>query len=325
MMRDSLPPGQHEQAALQAAIEWYVRLSSGEAGFADQDAWQAWCQASAVHQAAWNKLETVTGKFQQVPVAIGMPLLKAGPQAERRRVLKQLGLVLLLGGAGIQGYRHLPWQEWNADIKTAVGEQRNMTLADGSTLMINTDTALDIRFTATHRLIHLYHGEILVETGREPGPYRPFKVVCAHGELTALGTRFGVRDTPQGTRLSVHAHAVRVQPNAAQAHPYTVPAGMASLFNASGQISLSPLPPLADSWALGVLYADNMPLPQFIHELGRYRHGWIRLAPALEHLRISGSFPLADTDAILHSLARTLPLQLSMLTPYLVMLQPLPA
>lgn len=316
------PTASTEQAALQAAIRWYAQLSSGEASVADHAAWQAWREQSAVHDAAWQRVEAITGKFEQVPAQLGIATLSPQQHTQRRKALKQLAVLLAVGGAGSLVYRTLPWQSWSADIRTAVGEQRSLTLADGSQLIVNTDSAVDVVFTATRRLIRLHQGEIMIDTGHEAGPYRPFVVQTSEGQLTALGTKFSVRQTEGGTLLSVLAHAVKVEPQFAPEQVYTVSEGMASLFSAHGQITLGPLSPQASSWTSGFIYADNLPLSQFIAELQRYRKGWLRLAPELNELKISGSFPIKDTDAVLHSIARTLPVNITMFTRYVVLLEP---
>lgn len=311
-----------EQAALQAAITWYAQLSSGEASEADHIAWQAWRDQSTDHETAWQQVERITGKFERVPAQLGIATLTPQKRLERRKALKQLAVLIAVGGAGWQAYRELPWQSWNADIRTAVGEQRTLALADGSRLVVNTDSALDVAFDARQRLIRLHSGEIMIDTGQETGPYRPFVVQTSEGLLTALGTKFSVRQTDGGTLLSVLAHAVKVEPHSAPGQAYTVSEGMASLFSVHGQITLGPLSPQASSWADGFIYADNLPLPQFIAELQRYRKGWLRLAPELHGLKISGSFPVADTDAVLHSIVRTLPVNINMFTRYIVLLEP---
>lgn len=310
----------NEQAVLQASIAWYAQLSSGEASDADYAAWQAWRDQSTVHEAAWQRVESVTGKFERVPARLGMATLQKNMQ--RRKTLKQLAVLLAVSGTGWQAYRGLPWQSWSADICTAVGEQRTLTLADGSQVIVNTDSALDVAFDVQQRLIHLHRGEIMIDTGHETGPYRPFIVQTSEGLLTALGTKFSVRQTDGGTLLSVWEHAVKVEPQSASEQEYTVSEGMASLFSAHGQITLGPLSPQASSWAHGFIYADNLPLSQFIAELQRYRKGWLRLAPELQELKISGSFPVKDTDAVLHSIARTLPVDITMFTRYIVLLEP---
>jgi transmembrane sensor len=52
-----------------------------------------------------------------------------------------------------------------------------------------------------------------------------------------------------------------------------------------------------------------MPLGEWVAELGRYRRGVLRCDPAVAGLRVSGAFPLDDTDRALQLLADTFPVR----------------
>jgi transmembrane sensor len=69
------------------------------------------------------------------------------------------------------------------------------------------------------------------------------------------------------------------------------------------------------AWTGGMLLADEMRLADFVRELERYRRGVLRLDPALENLRVSGAFPVADTEQVLRMLATTYPLQVDTFIP----------
>ncbi|MDP0978008.1 FecR family protein, partial [Klebsiella pneumoniae] len=74
-------------------------------------------------------------------------------------------------------YRHKPWQPWTADQHTAIGEQRHLTLPDGTRLLINTDSSLNIAFSEHVRRIELLQGEVMITTAKDPAPaHRPFIV-----------------------------------------------------------------------------------------------------------------------------------------------------
>ena len=68
--------------------------------------------------------------------------------------------------------------------------------------------------------------------------------------------------------------------------------------------------------------AQNQPLGDFLRELGRYRSGILRWDPALESLRITGSFRLDNTDQILSLLAASLPIDVHTRTRFWVSLVP---
>ena len=67
-----------------------------------------------------------------------------------------------------------------------------------------------------------------------------------------------------------------------------------------------------------MLVVDNVPLSELIDELGRYRSGYLGVAPEVANLRITGSFPLNDTNLALTSLLPTLPVQIEQHSPWWV-------
>jgi transmembrane sensor len=67
-----------------------------------------------------------------------------------------------------------------------------------------------------------------------------------------------------------------------------------------------------------MLVVDNTRLEDLVHELGRYRRGYLGVAPEIADLRITGSFPLHDTDLALSALLPTLPVQIEQHTPWWV-------
>ncbi|WP_370444249.1 FecR domain-containing protein [Candidatus Burkholderia verschuerenii] len=93
-----------------------------------------------------------------------------------------------------------------------MGERRTITLADGTELMLDTDSAVDIRYTPSERRIRLVQGAIMIKTGHADTASRRFFVDTTHGVLEALGTRFSVRQDAANTRLDVFEGAVRVEP-----------------------------------------------------------------------------------------------------------------
>ncbi len=72
-----------------------------------------------------------------------------------------------------------------------------------------------------------------------------------------------------------------------------------------------------------MLMADKMRLADFVDELTRYHRGVVRLDPAIADLRISGAYPISDTQRTLNMLAHTYPIHVSgHLNGFWVMLSP---
>lgn len=316
-----------DATVIRQAAQWLVRLHSGQAGADDWAACARWRAAHPAHEQAWQKAERLSQRFGAVPPALGVPVLTRHI-ANRRAVLRMLTVLGVAAPAAWLGWRHAPWQNWTADYATATGEHREVTLADGSRLTLNTGSAVNVAWSDTERLVRLERGEVYVRTAPDTAAApRPFVVETPQGRLRALGTRFTVRlqpagnDAPATTQLSVLEHRVEATPRSG---------GTARIVKAGQAVQLTamqveaPQPHTADApgWTQGVLYADAMELGDFVAELSRYRPGVIRCAPEVAGLRISGAFQLADTDYVLAMLRETLPVQVVLRTRWWVTVVP---
>lgn len=251
---------------------------------------------------------STAGEAAPLPPDVTMAALDRPRLSSRRRALQQLALLLSVGGAGALGMRELPWRVWAADERTQVGERRELALPDGSSLWLNTASAVDLRFDADQRSVLLREGEILIRTAADPvSPSRPFIVETAQGSVRALGTRFTVRQDDSETRVTVHEHAVEVRVTGHA--PRHLDAGQALRFGAASPGELQPADANTQAWTRGLLHADHTSLGELVAELSRHRPGVLRCDPAVADLRVSGAFPLAQTDEALAMLERTLPVR----------------
>ena len=303
---------------LDAAIAWQLSLDSGDGDLVAREAFSQWLASDEEHARAWRQLGLLD---QRVNVASGpaRAALLQSREGIRRRVRK-LGsglasIALVCGLALLAGERYVPIHYWLADQRTATGEQRTLTLADGTRINLNTHSAIDVRFDEQRRLIVLQEGEILVETGHNDA--RPFYVQTRDGSLRALGTRFIVKREADATRLSVLQSAVGAQPEAL-AQEQIFKAGEQVLMHSKGLGPLLAVPPGTDAWTRGMLVVDNARLADVVTELGRYRSGYLSVDKRVADLRITGSFPLHDTTLALNALLPTLPVQIEQHTPWWV-------
>nr|WP_186353805.1 FecR family protein [Pseudomonas gessardii] len=303
---------------MDAAIAWQLSLDSGDGGAVEHEAFNQWLASSEEHARAWRQLGMLDQRFSVANGPARAALLQSR-EGIRRRVRK-LGsglasVVLVCGLALFAGQRYVPIHYWLADQRTATGEQRTLKLADGTLVNLNTHSAIDVRFDEKRRVIVLQEGEILVETGHNDA--RPFVVETREGSLRALGTRFIVKREADGTRLSVLQSAVAAQPGALQ-QEQVFKEGQQVLMRRDGLGPLLAVTPGTDAWTRGMLVVDNARLGDVIGELGRYRTGYLGVDPQVADLRITGSFPLQDTNLALNALLPTLPVQIRQRTPWWV-------
>ncbi|OOG82958.1 amino acid ABC transporter substrate-binding protein [Pseudomonas sp. A25(2017)] len=307
-------------SVLDAAIAWQLSLDSSSAQ--EREAFAQWHAADEEHARAWRQLGMLDQRFSVATGPARAALLQSRLSIRRR--IRKVGsglasVVAVIGLTLFAGDRYLPLDYWLADQRTATGEQRTLRLTDGTLINLNTHSALDVRFDDKQRRIVLQEGEILVETGHDDP--RPFIVETREGSLRALGTRFLVKREDEGTRLSVLKSAVAAHPQATDKE-LILREGQQVLMHRDGLGPTIALNPGADAWTRGMLVVDNARLEDLVHELGRYRRGYLGVEPQVADLRITGSFPLHDTDLALTALLPSLPVQIEHHTRWWVVVGP---
>ncbi|MDH1010009.1 FecR domain-containing protein [Pseudomonas nicosulfuronedens] len=301
---------------LEAAATWYVQFSAHPPRDSERQAWRQWLEADPAHRLAWERVERLQGQWAALPRDVSLNTL-AGVRARRRAVLKTVALLICAGGAGWLATGSRPYQALLVGERTGVGERRQLQLADGTRVDLNTSTALDVAYDERLRQIKLREGEILVETGKDPAG-RPFIVQTAQGTVRALGTRFSVRCHSKDTRVSVLEHAVELRALEAADRPRRLEAGQQARFDEAWVSPPTPLREGEGAWAKGILTVVDWPLGEFIAELDRYRHGLLRCSDEVAGLRLSGAYRLDQIDAILHNLGKSLPVRVTYRTRYWV-------
>lgn len=319
------------------AAEWIVRLQCDASDTARQrcDDWRA---ADPSHELAWQRLAALgrdlhhSGTQVAAPLAIAtLEQARADERPTRRDTLKWL---LGLGAtATVAWYGHdeladaAPWQRWTADVRTGTGERHALTLADGTRLVLNTRSAVDIRIDARQRSIVLHAGEIMVSTAADPHG-RPFSVTTPHGRVLPIGTRFTVRrlDEPgHPIQVAVFEGAVDLEPGGRTDGRTPAPlrqrllAGQQARFTHAAASAPHTSHDGDGAWTEGMLIANRMPLEHFIAEVARYRTGLLRCHPGVGDLQVTGAFPLDDSDRILAMLEQVLPVRVQYRTRYWVM------
>jgi len=309
--------GEPDYKTLEAAANWYATLRSDDASPADHLAWQAWLRQSDANARAWACIEIVSQRFDPLRTG-GHQAALAGVKAARRQrvgrrqVLAGLGAVVGLGFTGWMSWRHSGLPEllmaWGADYRTTTGEQRKITLIDGTSVWLNTDTALRVDYQAGARLLKLASGEILVQTAPDAAQ-RPFYVETRYGRLQALGTRFSVYHDNNRTRLDVFEKVVEII-NAAGG-VQRVESGERIEFDGDSIFAILPAERAREAWRRGVVVAENITLQALIADLARYQRGHIGVAPEVAELSVMGVYPANDTDRALAMLESTLPIRVT--------------
>lgn len=289
----------------EAALEWLVRLHDGTAQDTDWANYDRWQSASLERQAAARRAEAL---WESV-----------GPALQRPKRGRTTMIALLVAGclAALVGIG-TP-QGWLADARTGSGEQRRIALADGSQLLLDAATSVDIDITADHRRLTLHRGTLHVAVA--PDTTRPFEVIAADGRIRALGTAFDVQRQGSDVQVLVTEHAVHVTQGAASR---AVQSGQSLQYGSRGlgaSIQASDLRSQT-AWQRGRLVFDGKPLGDVVAEMQRYRPGLIVISDErLRALPVTGVFETGDGEALVEAVAAILPVRVTRL-PWLAVIRP---
>jgi len=200
--------------------------------------------------------------------------------------------------------------------ETAVSEQRDVLLADGSRVTLNTDTALKVRYAASSRRVELERGEAIFAVKHDVT--RPFEVVAGQTVTRALGTEFNVDRRSDRIKVSVIEGVVRVSAagvgGAGKVTPL-VPAlmkGRSAEFRNDDDRIVEAAADLKriQAWRARRLEFSDTPLPEALEEFNRYSTAHVVIGAAdLNTVRVSGVFHIGDTEGFLFSLREALGVQ----------------
>lgn len=195
---------------------------------------------------------------------------------------------------------------------TAVGETRTHALADGSTVALNTGSALDVQWRLRSRRLHLARGEAMFRVAHG---VREFIVHTPGACVRDIGTAFNVRldgaDKTPGATVTVVEGAVEVRRGPETA---VLTTGQTAFAGATGLSTprTTDLEPLT-AWQRGRLVFDGTPLDRAVEEMRRYHRASIVLDipdAQVADLRLSGEFDHQRIDTLLELLPTVLPVRL---------------
>ena len=325
---------------MQQAIEWLVLLQSGELSEAETHAFADWLSQDIEHIEAFSKAEDLLNDSviaAQSPRGItktpaskpDQNVIPINPAQHRRssasvRGFRWLAIPLSLAAAWLFAVLLILPEQLQlldniaSDYHTSTRELRDIQLADGSHLLLNTNTAVSVDYSDSLRHITLHHGQAQFTVAKDTD--RPFEVGAGELAIRALGTIFEVYQ-PDSAELSIivkeHAVSARLQNRAlktqdTQDSQVEIKEGQRLRYTFAGPLTTPEEINLAQAsaWQQRRLFMNNRPLAELISELNRYRIGRIFISdPEINNLRITGAFSLENPDETLAKLSNVLALQ----------------
>jgi len=283
---------------------WVSRMDRGLTGEEELELSQ-WLSADTRRRGALMRAHAVWGDLDRAQVFRIADEVRREPEKPRGRAARRIAyaaaaLLLILVAAG--GW---PGHDRNR-VSTAVGEIRQLPLADGSRVTLDTRSQIDIEFASSTRLVRLDSGEALFEVAKDPG--RPFVVRAGNVHVRAVGTAFLVRRQGDvGAEVIVTKGSVDVwsQPNSPET-AVRLSAGSGLLLDGTKTAPAARLTARqieqATDWKSGIVDLEGRTLGETAREINRYNTRQIeisdpRLAAKTLVGNVSSSDPAAFADA----------------------------
>ncbi len=299
---------------------------------ARQAEFEKWLRADPAHfeayqsvEATWHAMEEPGQRLAEAEAGELAGYLEAMDRSKRnRKIIRRLGalsvvLVALLAGA-VWLERPGVIENLRADYVTERGETRSVLLADGSSVLLDADSALADAFVAGERRVKLIRGGAFFDV--VPSSV-PFVVEAANGEVRVMGTGFDVRLLPDGGSVTLEHGRVLVKTDG-QSDATVLQPGEQVQFGSKGIAAVRTVE-LGDAlaWRAGRYTFYGARLADVVGEIGRYRKGRIVIATsALADERVTGSFSLGDTNEALSSLQASVGFKMRHLTGHLTIIGP---
>lgn len=310
--------------SMQEAAGWLVKQQEKPLTATEQKQLEQWQQSNKDNQFAWQRAQHFINQVDTLPKDIAYAVLNRPDDEKRRFNIGKLALLLASGPLIWGTYKTVDIQQWSADYRTAKGQQKQVTLPDGTKVKLNTATAFDISFDDKIRLLSLREGEIQVHTATtDSQELKPFIVKTQDAILSPFDANFTVRQYSELTRVGVIEGRVKVVPKLANdAEGNVFKTGHQVELSSHAFLSHKPLAADTISWLDNMLAVHNMPLNQFIQEVSRYHRGLLRVSPDIANIDVSGAFPVQDINIIFNMLSHTYPINIkSHLSNYWVTLE----
>lgn len=309
------------------ATDWWVRLDGGELDQQQHQLFQDWLSKNPAHARAFADVSQLWGELDAIKSLLAIPVTPKQKLAINKtpwiQTLFRPGIVQWSTALAICCM--LFWLSpfgllFRADFHTSIGEMRTLQLSDGSTVMLNSDSALAVSMAPNARQISLLKGEALFLVS--PDKSRPFSVHAGDGSVTALGTAFNIRLRDGSTEVTVTEHSVAV--NLDKGFQTTrLEEGQSLSYDQRHGISAAQTADTSaiTAWQRGKLVFQDKPLGEVIAELNRYHRGHLMISDnRIAERRVNGVFHINDPLAVISALQNALQIKSTHISDYLILL-----
>lgn len=295
------------------ALRWFVRGRASDFSTAERQCLDAWLAADSAHQAAFDALSSTWDRLDDI-AALLPARVRTIPRPAARRNWFGLPRLLPVGGAiavaaAMAFVFLLPREEILRTIDAPPGQHRQLTLADGTHLMLDADSLVQVTDSLPPR-IELLKGKLYLDVANPSSG--KLEVRAGTTRIRDIGTRFAVTLRNGHGQVAVAEGQVEVKD---MQRLLLVVAGRGANFGpqgingeqAIGEADIAP-------WRNGQWRFAATPLTELGDELARQQQIRLDIPDSkVAALTVSGNFPISEPDRVLWAVAQVHGLKLDRL------------
>ncbi len=316
MIREALTAEKLAKLAPPEAAALFIARRSEGLTTGEQQLLEEWLARDAAHRRAFENAERAWSSFDDAKGDEILAAMRAHALAPRRRTrprwlpvaaaaaLALVALSFVLSnrldpdpdpGTGLQA---------NAEYESVTGEVKELQLADGSRMILDADSAVQLAFTGDQRQLQLRKGRALFTV--EPDASRPFAVSAAGRSIVAVGTQFDVNIVADGLTVTLLEGRVdissmdegRALVSLTPGQQYVERGGDAHIRTIGATIEN------VTAWQKGLINFDDQPLAEAAAIMNRYSGDQIVISgEAVTKIRLSGQFRAGESQRFAATLA----------------------
>ena len=279
------------------AADWIARLRDEQRGPDLEAQLRGWLDESEEHRRAFARMTQVWDQAGNIRMRARdhIPTVRTGRSSRFNRWAPSLAASLILVAAGAVYY----WRD--SVLETGVGQRQTRLLRDGTRVVLNTDTRIEVNYDQHLRRVRLIRGEAWFNVSKHPT--WPFIVSVGDQEVRALGTSFIVRRDAQDLSVTLVDGQVSIAPSARNEDappqaPQILAPGQRLVISRHHELAVDrPELSRVTAWERGQVEFAETPLEDAVTEMNRYTTSHITVPDAeVAQLRIGGVFHAGDSD-----------------------------
>lgn len=321
LMRDDLKHhegGMSRNALVREAADLWLRLRADPELQSEVD---EWCVQSADHERAFSAARESWTLAGQLTPSASIPPVRHRSRTSRWHFRPKRAITAMVGAATAACLAVVSAPTlllmWQSDYRTGTGEMRNVTLSDGSSVTLDTGSAIAVNYEDGQRGVRLLAGHAWFDVAHDEK--HPFTVSAANARVRVTGTAFDVGLDDDSIDVTLARGGVQIAWD--DKAPITLrPGDRIHLARPSHSVDRSRMAISSmGSWRHGRLIIEDVPLSEGIDQLRRYYSGAIVLTSSeLGQRRVTGVFDVHAPEEALRLMVRQHGASVRSVTPWLL-------